>query len=79
MKGHTGDYNLTALRGVIFIHYLPDIGTITVLYSQPIAALQILGPDGKWKWVKHIENALVRIPLYILVVVPSSLSDHQCC
>jgi len=29
------------------------------LYSQPVAALQILGRDGKWKWIKHIENALV--------------------
>ncbi|KAJ6453599.1 Clavaminate synthase-like protein [Mycena sanguinolenta] len=36
-----------------------DFGTITVVYSQPIAALQILGPDGKWRWIKHIENALV--------------------
>ncbi|KAJ7672421.1 hypothetical protein DFH06DRAFT_1319843 [Mycena polygramma] len=36
-----------------------DIGTITVLYSQPVAALQILAQDGKWKWIKHIENALV--------------------
>ncbi|KAJ7111492.1 Clavaminate synthase-like protein [Mycena epipterygia] len=36
-----------------------DFGSITVLYSQPVAALQILGQDGKWKWIKHIENALV--------------------
>ncbi|KAJ6454504.1 hypothetical protein C8R47DRAFT_1228655 [Mycena vitilis] len=36
-----------------------DFGTITVLYSQPVAALQILAQDGKWKWIKHIENALV--------------------
>ncbi|KAJ7915162.1 hypothetical protein B0H13DRAFT_1610781 [Mycena leptocephala] len=36
-----------------------DFGTITVLYSQPVAALQILGQDGKWRWIKHIENALV--------------------
>ncbi|KAJ7092790.1 hypothetical protein B0H15DRAFT_162501 [Mycena belliarum] len=36
-----------------------DFGTITVLYSQPVAALQILTRDGKWKWIKHIENALV--------------------
>ncbi|KAJ7111481.1 Clavaminate synthase-like protein [Mycena epipterygia] len=50
-----------------------DIGTITVLYSQPVAALQILGRDGKWKWVKHIENALARIPLCIFVDVPHSL------
>jgi len=36
-----------------------DFGTITILYSQPVAALQILAKDGSWKWVKHIENALV--------------------
>ncbi|KAF8870498.1 hypothetical protein BD779DRAFT_1614102 [Infundibulicybe gibba] len=36
-----------------------DFGTITILYSQPVAALQILTPDGKWKWVRHIDNALV--------------------
>ncbi|TFK45779.1 Clavaminate synthase-like protein [Heliocybe sulcata] len=36
-----------------------DFGGITVLWSQPVAALQILSPEGKWLWVKHIENALV--------------------
>ncbi|KAF8183042.1 hypothetical protein K438DRAFT_2020749 [Mycena galopus ATCC 62051] len=36
-----------------------DIGSITVLYSQPVSALQILGLDGKWKWIKHMENAAV--------------------
>ncbi|PPQ82154.1 hypothetical protein CVT24_012555 [Panaeolus cyanescens] len=42
-----------------------DFGTITILYSQPVAALQILTPDGNWKWVKHIENALVSITLIV--------------
>ncbi|KAE9405500.1 Clavaminate synthase-like protein [Gymnopus androsaceus JB14] len=36
-----------------------DIGSLTFLYSQPIAALQIRAKDGSWKWVKHIENAIV--------------------
>ncbi|KAF8586080.1 Clavaminate synthase-like protein [Ramaria rubella] len=36
-----------------------DFGSITVLWSQPVSALQILSPDGKWRWVKHIDNALV--------------------
>lgn len=41
-------------------HFLcTDSGTITILWSQPVAALQILGKDGKWYWVKHVENALV--------------------
>ncbi|KAK0481287.1 Clavaminate synthase-like protein [Armillaria novae-zelandiae] len=47
LKGHTGT------SGPV------DTGSITILYSQPVSALQILTPAGEWKWVKHIENALV--------------------
>ncbi|KAI0752492.1 Clavaminate synthase-like protein [Daedaleopsis nitida] len=36
-----------------------DIGTITILWSQPISGLQVMSPDGKWRWVRHIDNALV--------------------
>ncbi|KAF5379541.1 hypothetical protein D9615_006661 [Tricholomella constricta] len=36
-----------------------DFSTLTLLWSQPIAGLQIQSPDGKWRWVKHIDNALV--------------------
>ncbi|KAF8841437.1 Clavaminate synthase-like protein [Paxillus ammoniavirescens] len=36
-----------------------DIGSVTILWSQPVAGLQILSPDGKWRWVRHIDNALV--------------------
>ncbi|KAE9405514.1 Clavaminate synthase-like protein [Gymnopus androsaceus JB14] len=36
-----------------------DIGSITVLWSQPVGGLQILTPDNSWKWVKHMDNALV--------------------
>ncbi|KAN0094766.1 Clavaminate synthase-like protein [Tylopilus felleus] len=36
-----------------------DFGSITILWSQPVAALQILSKDGQWRWVKHIDNALV--------------------
>jgi len=36
-----------------------DFGSITILWSQPVSALQILSPDGKWRWIKHIPNALV--------------------
>lgn len=47
---------------LLYVHVvLPfaDIGTVTVLWSQPVSALQIRCPDGKWRWVKHINNALV--------------------
>ncbi|KAF8064889.1 hypothetical protein FPV67DRAFT_159192 [Lyophyllum atratum] len=36
-----------------------DFGSITILWSQPVGGLQILSLDGKWRWVRHIENALV--------------------
>ena len=57
----------------------PDTGTVTILYSQPISALQILSPDGKWRWVKHIDNALVRLPLAILfaILYPDSPSPRS--
>jgi isopenicillin N synthase-like dioxygenase len=44
----------------VFSHPSSDFGTITILYSQPVAALQILTKENTWKWVKHIDNAIVR-------------------
>jgi isopenicillin N synthase-like dioxygenase len=29
-----------------------DFGSLTLLFRQPVAALQILSPDGTWKYVK---------------------------
>ncbi|KAI0797310.1 hypothetical protein BC629DRAFT_1502893 [Irpex lacteus] len=36
-----------------------DSGSITILWSQPVSALQILSPSGQWKWIRHVDNALV--------------------
>ncbi|KAJ7046188.1 hypothetical protein C8F04DRAFT_939332 [Mycena alexandri] len=36
-----------------------DIGSVTILWSQPIGGLQILPRDGTWQWVRHMDNALV--------------------
>ncbi|RPD60560.1 Clavaminate synthase-like protein [Lentinus tigrinus ALCF2SS1-7] len=36
-----------------------DTGSVTILWSQPVSALQIMSPDGKWRWVRHLDNALV--------------------
>ncbi|EJD39520.1 Clavaminate synthase-like protein [Auricularia subglabra TFB-10046 SS5] len=36
-----------------------DIGTVTILWSQPVSALQVLSPNNTWRWVKHVPNALV--------------------
>ncbi|KAG2347243.1 Clavaminate synthase-like protein [Suillus weaverae] len=36
-----------------------DFGSITILWSQPVAALQIRTREGEWRWIRHMENALV--------------------
>ncbi|KAF9231643.1 hypothetical protein BU15DRAFT_90852 [Melanogaster broomeanus] len=36
-----------------------DIGSVTILWSQPVSGLQIPSADGKWRWVRHIDDALV--------------------
>ncbi|KAF8586082.1 Clavaminate synthase-like protein [Ramaria rubella] len=36
-----------------------DTGSLSILWSQPVSALQIRSPEGKWQWIKHIDNALV--------------------
>ena len=40
-----------------------DLGSVTILWSQPVTSLQILSPDGKWRYIKHIDNAFVRVVL----------------
>ncbi|OAX32942.1 Clavaminate synthase-like protein [Rhizopogon vinicolor AM-OR11-026] len=36
-----------------------DFGTVTVLWSQPVAGLQIQTREGEWRWICHMDNALV--------------------
>ncbi|KAF5347205.1 hypothetical protein D9758_011097 [Tetrapyrgos nigripes] len=35
-----------------------DFGSLTLLFSQPVAALQIRSPDNEWKWVKYIPGGI---------------------
>ncbi len=60
LKGHTGTLSHIFPCHHLLILLRADFGTITILWSQPVTALQILSPDGKWRWVKHMDNALVR-------------------
>ncbi|KAF5352048.1 hypothetical protein D9758_009408 [Tetrapyrgos nigripes] len=46
-------------RGVWLSKGHTDLGTVTLLYSQAVSALQVLGVDGRWRWVKHVDNALI--------------------
>jgi len=36
-----------------------DFGSLTLLFSQRVAALQIRTPDNEWKWVKPVEGGIV--------------------
>ncbi|KAI1654321.1 Clavaminate synthase-like protein [Daldinia decipiens] len=35
-----------------------DLGTVTLLFRQPVAALQILNSAGEWKWVKPQDGTI---------------------
>lgn len=36
-----------------------DFGSVSILWSQPIASLQVLGRDNVWRTVRHKPNALI--------------------
>jgi hypothetical protein len=58
LKGHTG-MQLFFLCVLVCLSRI-DFGSVSILWSQPVGGLQIQAPDGGWKWVRHIDNALVR-------------------
>jgi isopenicillin N synthase-like dioxygenase len=35
-----------------------DFGSLTLLFSQHIAGLQIRTPEGEWKWVKPVDGGI---------------------
>lgn len=35
-----------------------DFGSLTLLFSQNVAGLQIRTPEGQWKWVKPVEGGI---------------------
>ncbi|KAL0946014.1 hypothetical protein HGRIS_012291 [Hohenbuehelia grisea] len=63
LKGHTGKLVYPSILYVPQAHHgsypSSDFGSITILWSQPVSGLQVLGKDDQWRWVKHIDNALV--------------------
>ncbi|KAF9487100.1 Clavaminate synthase-like protein [Pleurotus eryngii] len=59
MKYHPREATEEELTNSVWLKGHADIGSITILYSQPIGGLQILSRDNQWRWIKHIDNALV--------------------
>lgn len=35
-----------------------DLGSVTLLFRQPVAALQILNSEGQWKWVRALDGTI---------------------
>lgn len=35
-----------------------DFGSLTLLFSQHVAGLQIRTPEGDWKYVKHVDGGI---------------------
>ncbi|GAM34126.1 1-aminocyclopropane-1-carboxylate oxidase [Talaromyces pinophilus] len=44
--------------GGVWLKGHSDMGSLTILFRQPVAALQVLTKDGTWKYVKPQMNAL---------------------
>ncbi|KAJ7501505.1 hypothetical protein B0H11DRAFT_2155322 [Mycena galericulata] len=36
-----------------------DFGSLTLLFPQPVAALQVRTPNNEWKWVKYVEGGII--------------------
>ncbi|KAK0615488.1 UPF0676 protein [Lasiodiplodia hormozganensis] len=44
--------------GGVWLKGHSDMGSLTLLFRQPVAALQVLTKDGSWKWVRPQTDAL---------------------
>ncbi|KAF7358295.1 Flavonol synthase [Mycena venus] len=57
-----------------------DFGSITLLFPQPIAGLQVLTDDG-WKWVKYVEGGITCNAadlMSLMTKVSINLSSMRC-
>ncbi|KAJ3466699.1 hypothetical protein MRS44_004263 [Fusarium solani] len=44
--------------GALYVPGHTDLGTLTLLFRQPVAALQILNSENQWKWVKPQDGTI---------------------
>ncbi|KAI0341627.1 Clavaminate synthase-like protein [Trametopsis cervina] len=59
MKYHPRTMEEEDMAKQVWLKGHTDVGSITILWSQPVSGLQILSREGEWKWIRHIDNALV--------------------
>ncbi|WYZ39870.1 hypothetical protein EsH8_IV_000211 [Colletotrichum jinshuiense] len=58
MKYHARDTETNAKLDNVWVKGHTDFGSLTLLFRQPIAALQVRGNDGNWKWVKPYDGSI---------------------
>lgn len=58
MKYHKKTPEDNAAIDNIWIKGHTDFGSLTLLFRQPIASLQVRTPDGQWKWVKPFPESI---------------------
>ncbi|KAM3551532.1 hypothetical protein MY1884_007677 [Beauveria asiatica] len=52
MKYHHRTQQENEQLGNVWVKGHTNFGSLTLLFRQPVAALQVRTPDGEWKWVK---------------------------
>lgn len=52
MKYHKRTPEQNEVLENIWVKGHTDFGSLTLLFRQPVAALQVRSPNGEWKWVK---------------------------
>ncbi|KAH7329605.1 putative 1-aminocyclopropane-1-carboxylate oxidase [Stachybotrys elegans] len=58
MKYHSRSEEENQKLGNVWLKGHSDMGSLTLLFRQPVAALQVLGRDGSWKWVRPQTDAI---------------------
>lgn len=58
MKYHARDAATNAKLDNVWVKGHTDFGSLTLLFRQPVAALQVRGANGGWKWVKPYDGSI---------------------
>ncbi|KAL3297475.1 flavonol synthase [Colletotrichum asianum] len=58
MKYHARDAETNAKLENVWVKGHTDFGSLTLLFRQPVAALQVRGNDGGWEWVKPYDGSI---------------------
>ena len=58
MKYHARDAATNERLRDVWVKGHTDFGSLTLLFRQPVAALQVKSPEGGWKWVKPRDGSI---------------------